>query len=38
MGCSRFFPLCITLATTVLTCDPEFKDVEPLIPILWLPR
>jgi predicted nucleic acid-binding protein len=26
------------LAATVVTGDPEFKGVEKLIPILWLPR
>ena len=25
-------------AATVVTGDPEFKAVEKLIPILWLPR
>ena len=25
-------------AATVVTGDPEFKEVEKLIPILWLPR
>jgi predicted nucleic acid-binding protein len=25
-------------AATVVTGDPEFKEVEKLIPVLWLPR
>lgn len=25
-------------AATVVTGDPEFRTVEPLVPVLWLPR